>query len=133
MKNQELELIQQEINVAIAECLGKIERLSENEYREAMEKWESEPEHPHSSLTKPVRVRRLTEANYAGDMNAMAEARKTLTTKEEQDSYCLWLAKVVSGLVWSDHMNMNVVAWKFADSTAIQQAEAFLRTKGLWK
>jgi hypothetical protein len=41
-----------EMRIAMAESLGKVERLTDEQYAAVMKEWEDEPEHPHASLTR---------------------------------------------------------------------------------
>jgi hypothetical protein len=70
--------------------------------------------------------------DYLNDLNAMKEAKDTLTP-EQKDVFAGFLGKIVEyGRV--DFGAMQVIATtKILFSTAAQQAEAFLRTIGKWK
>lgn len=66
--------------------------------------------------------------DYLNDLNAMAEAEKTLPfPSQERDLYFLTLAEVVTGYRLSEFYSAVICA------PAAKRAEAFLRTKGLWK
>lgn len=58
------------------------------------------------------------QADYCGDLNAMHEAEKVLTTFDEWDIYCVHLGDTQPSC---------------AKATARQRAEAFLRTLGKWE
>lgn len=63
----------------------------------------------------------LQAPDYLNDLNAMHEAEKVLTTNDQVSNYENRLMEICGGYRRSLH------------STAAQRAEAFLRTKGLWK
>lgn len=56
--------------------------------------------------------------DYLNDLNAMHEAEKVLTRRQESD-YDTFLEGIVSGYMWQ--------------ATSEQRAEAFLDTLGLWE
>lgn len=61
--------------------------------------------------------------DYVHDLNAMADARKTLND-DQRVEFIDWLR--------SDS-NSYASLWDLADASAQKQAEAFLRTIGKWK
>ena len=69
--------------------------------------------------------------NYPEDLNAMHEAEKTL---EHPEAYASRLGPILLRDKAVSNMD-GTTAWHFAFShaTACQRAEAFLKTKGLWK
>lgn len=80
--------------------------------------------------------------NYPEDLNAVHEVEKTLSDKApehentERELYALELLKLVAtwkkeGFTWGDNCDSDY--YKVANATAHQRAEAYLRTKGLWK
>ena len=64
--------------------------------------------------------------DYCRDLNAMHEAEKVLTPKEE-DVYFFTLKHIAGDLIWYRTASRNYRA------TARQRAEAFLRTLGKWE
>lgn len=58
--------------------------------------------------------------DYLNDLNAMHEAEKVLTSLVDQLTYLHKLSPIKS-------------EWTLATSTALQRAEAFLRTLNLWR
>ena len=72
-----------------------------------------------------------TIPRYSTDLNAMNEAEKTLT---DRDAYLRELQTVTQ--TW-DHVDADGDEvdwfWELATATAIERAEAFLRTIGKWK
>ncbi|CAB4163606.1 hypothetical protein UFOVP811_43 [uncultured Caudovirales phage] len=64
--------------------------------------------------------------DYCADLNAMHEAEKVLTPKEE-GVYFFTLKHLVGDLIWHRDTCRNYRA------TARQRAEAFLRTLGKWE
>jgi hypothetical protein len=64
--------------------------------------------------------------NYPPDLNAMHEAEKGLT-KHQRFLYINALGVIVCG---NDHQPPT---WLMITATAVQRAEAFLRTLNLWK
>jgi len=102
--------------IAIAEACGWKQRADKSWH------WkDNHPEYP-GELIWPE------PPDYLNDLNAMHEAEKVLTP-EQRVKYSVHLAGVllIAGLDNDAHL-LNPVF-----STAAQRAEAFLRTKGLWK
>ena len=67
--------------------------------------------------------------DYLNDLNAMHEAEKVLTEKQQRD-YCFrLLLELVDGSVTND-LNDHFI---FIRATAAQRAEAFLKTLNLWE
>ena len=63
---------------------------------------------------------------YCTDLNAMHEAEKNLT---EWHKY----RYAINEIVWNQRDKKTGIAESIIHATARQRAEAFLRTKGLWK
>ena len=68
--------------------------------------------------------------NYHGDLNAMHEAEKTLGRKWMP--YVPMLARVIAEC-HDKHTKVSVPSSVLLSATAVQRAEAFLRTVGKWK
>lgn len=81
-------------------------------------------EYLHGS--EPVTIRKAEPQNYHGDLNAMRQARKTLT-EDQQEVYA---AQIVTMLGW-DRAKNNV--FRIADADSSVHAEAFLRVHNLWR
>lgn len=117
----------QEINIAIAEACG----------------W--------SRLKQPIRINRGYQGygnafwqnavgvpyiecpNYCNDLNAMAQAEKTLT-RDQWGDYCFWITERIDICQPVDHAAQTPEE-RFCTlhATARQRAEAFLKTLGKWK
>lgn len=70
--------------------------------------------------------------NYHSDLNACAELEKTLTTKEQRDSYVRYLYCIKNKAMPFE----ATVLWAQFDLVSViapQRLEAYLRVKGLWK
>jgi len=67
-----------------------------------------------------------TIPNYCGDLNAMRKARSKIPATQ-RDLYMNWLSRIVE----REH-RMATIGWLVLDATAIQHAEALLRTFGKW-
>lgn len=67
--------------------------------------------------------------NFLNDLNAMHEAEKTLIDWVE---YRINLSHVV-GIGYAPDLDICDDIKSFLSATAAQRAEAFMRTKGLWK
>lgn len=68
--------------------------------------------------------------DYLSDLNAMREARAILTP-DQQIQFSIFVGKSVTRM-----LRVNQAAWMdfcLIDATAECQAEAFLRTLGLWE
>lgn len=65
--------------------------------------------------------------NYCGDLNAMRKARSRIPVAL-RDLYMNWISRIVER-----ERRMATINWLVLDATAIQHAEAFLRTLGKWK
>jgi len=70
--------------------------------------------------------------DYCSDLNAMAEARKAafhgLKNVTHRVNFMVWLHRITE-----PEAATFGNPWKLVDSTARQQAEAFLRTFGKWR
>ena len=64
--------------------------------------------------------------DYCNDLNAMAEAEKVLSPRDE-GIYFLTLKQIVGDLIWHRDTCRNYRA------TARERAEAFLKTLGKWE
>jgi hypothetical protein len=102
-----------QINVAIAEACGWVDRGSFNESRPEDHKFKRRIRN-----TENYEWRWQHKFNYCNDLNAMHEAEATLT--EDQ----LWRM--------AREIERNDEQWYFR-ATARQRAEAFLRTVGKWE
>ena len=121
-------MINQEINIAIAEACGMLKRPAGQivEYRR--------PEPQSSGVFERVRfpdgsVRPCYVSdlpNYCNDLNAMNEAEKVLQI-QQTPHYVAHLQSICGSA------GANAVGWPYITATARQRAEAFLRVKGLWK
>lgn len=100
-----------EINEAIAKACGW--RWDVNDKKETY--W-FHPNKPFLSFTKPP--------DFCSDLNACHEAEKVLWT-DQIPKYCKFLWEAMAD---SPEANIGTI-----HATARQRAEAFLRTKGLWK
>lgn len=115
----------EQIRIAVAEVMGW--KLSPdrdrfgNQYYVLNEVYVKAGEFPISAKGLP---------NYPEDLNAMAEARKTLT-KDQMEAYHDNLHEVTSRN--HDGENDKVATMLMVDATARQRAEAFLRTLNKWK
>ena len=65
--------------------------------------------------------------NYCADLNAMHDAEESLSHNERVN----FLAHLESSVIGSEFLALR--HWPRVHATARQRAEAFLRTKGLWK
>lgn len=72
-------------------------------------------------------IRTNTLPDWPNDLNLMHEAEKKLNA-DEQRQYIDWL----DSIVWKQITN-QVHGFKRCHATAIQRAEAYLRTIGKWK
>jgi len=103
-----------EINIAIAEACG----------------WEPLPEgcfHPDNPIGQRL-------PNYTTDLNAMHEAEKVLSVKEELIRQCYLDNLCIATNGESAEMDGSYQeVWNMCHATARQRAEAFLRTIGKWK
>ena len=74
---------------------------------------------------------RRTFPDYCSDLNAMAGARKIafhgVKNVTHRTNFLVWLTRITK----TEKGNWDN-PWKLVDSTARQQAEAFLRTFGKW-
>ena len=66
--------------------------------------------------------------DYPHDLNAMAEARATLSASERIE-----YENVLCTIVCPKTAEHYTLLWPMLDANANQHAEAFLRVKGLWK
>jgi hypothetical protein len=106
----------EQINVAIAEACGWVDRGSFNESRPEDHKFKR-----RIGNTENYEWRWQHEFNYCTDLNAMHEAEKVLTKAQWED--------------FVEHLSNGFFsvsdAWKdVCHATARQRAEAFLRTLG---
>jgi len=62
--------------------------------------------------------------NYLNDLNAMHEAEKVLTEKQQED-YAFYLSEITTPITGE--------SWCIVHATASQRAETFLKTLDLWK
>lgn len=69
-------------------------------------------------------------ANYCGDLNAMHEAKKTMT-RVECDAYNTALVDLRSPPSWAPDSPHQSLRWSWGQPPRIE-AEAFLRAVGLW-
>lgn len=104
----------QNINMAIAECLGwefspSADRKTEFGWEAIPECWIAEDGTEHYVLS------------FADDLNAMNQAEATLTEDERSLTYLINLTTAIP-----DDTSRTY-------ATARQRAEAFLRTKGKWR
>lgn len=76
-------------------------------------------DYPYSSETKRM-------YDFCSDLNAMHEAEKVLTIRQEKN-YFANLTEIVGDLIWYRTVGKTYRA------TARERAEAFLRALGLWK
>ena len=68
--------------------------------------------------------------DYNSDLNAMADAEKTLKTEREQNCYTSNIAEVCYA---NYERRNNQVVFNQLTATAEERSEAFLRTIGSWK
>lgn len=102
----------QEINTAIAEACGwKPRHHAVGYYRDL-----------HTPFIESLH-------DYCNDLNAMHEAEKILSEKEQRDYSFRLLVALVDGSVTHD-LNDHFI---YLTATAAQRAEAFLRTLGKWE
>jgi hypothetical protein len=94
----------EQINIAIFEIFG----------------WKWEPEKNSFFHSENGRLKPKYAPDYCNDLNAMREAEMTLS-REVRNHYIDLL-----GDIYSD-------SWEFATATAMQRAEAFLKTLGKWE
>ena len=103
----------EQINIAIAEACGKplpLHRSSDPDRHEVFDnEWKVIPDYCH-------------------DLNAMHEAENVLSD-EETFKY----SEFVESICKPDNIHPWSWIWNAIHATARQRAEAFLRTKGLWK
>ncbi len=71
----------------------------------------------------PAGTQQRSLLNYCEDLNAMRDARSTLN-EVERTSYSMRLSAALG--------EPNTL-WPLLDASARQQAEAFLKVKGLWR
>jgi len=64
--------------------------------------------------------------DFFDNLNAMHEAEKSLSL-DERSIYWHWLAHI------TEKGRIATAAWLTTTATAPQRAEAFLRTKGMWR
>ena len=69
--------------------------------------------------------------DYCNDLNAMAEARKVVSPGEDALEYVRQLTKLLN-MPDVERYPLSA-AYACLNATAAQHAEAFLRTKGLWR
>lgn len=115
--------------VAIAQTRGW--KFSKNEYGAwfvtrpdgAMKSIPGTPEQAISPDFGPDILKPFGLPDYLNDLNAMAEARKTLTPEEQEDF-----------LKWLGYCGENDTSEVFGcvDASAAQQAAAYLKAKNLW-
>jgi hypothetical protein len=110
-----------QINVAIAEACGWVDRGSFNESRPEDHKFKR-----RIGNTENYEWRWQHEFNYCTDLNAMHEAEKVLKGYEQIATY-VWHLENRSG-DWSTDEHLMAT-----HATARQRAEAFLRTLGKWE
>jgi hypothetical protein len=70
--------------------------------------------------------------DYPNDLNAMHEAEKTLTTKEQQELYC-YLLSIRCQVREELNTLPKLSPFEFVSSESYQRAKAFLRTIGKLK
>lgn len=63
--------------------------------------------------------------DYLNDLNAMHEAEKVLSTAEQQSAFKGYLCSAIHSLCGTGDFS-------YIHATAVQRAEAFLRTVGKW-
>jgi hypothetical protein len=103
-----------QINVAIAEACGWVDRGSFNESRPEDHKFKR-----RIGNTENYEWRWQHEFNYCTDLNAMHEAENTLAG--QQFPAYAFVLNDIEGSLWGIR------------ATARQRAEAFLRTLGKWE
>jgi len=116
-----------EIRIAIAECLGKFEP---SKCKPSIEQLEAilENKSPLTVVTLEISGEIRACPDYPNDLNAMHEAINSLP-EELQFRFTEKLESVIKplcGKPWT-------WIWLCATATARQRAEAFLRTIGKWK
>lgn len=85
---------------------------------------------PDKILLEPAPI-----TNYFGGLNAIREAMATLT----EDEQLMFTHHVLCQTVWtgkypeSHKPSESEIRWALVNATAATLAEAFLRTKGLWR
>jgi len=74
--------------------------------------------------------------DWTEDLNAMHEAENTLS-QAQQENYSHTLLGLICDPVEVEYGPLNLTQadclWMILHATAAQRAEAFLRTKGLWR
>jgi hypothetical protein len=116
----------EQINVAIAEACGWVDRGSFNESRPEDHKFKR-----RIGNTENYEWRWQHEFNYCRDLNAMHEAEKLLDYQQAED-----FGDMMYNLCADENSEQdNPFPWRFAviHATARQRAEAFLRTLGKWE
>lgn len=103
--------------IAIAEAYG-FERIVS-----VVQAWKPRP-HP-VILEGYLNGKRIAVPDYLNDLNAMKEARKSLTTPWQKAEY----ARILKSLTWDSEQPEYCAM----DATAEQEAESFLKTLNLWK
>ena len=128
-------MTKEQINIAIAESQG----------------WKFVPSHDHEILGRAVpeywehdehsRIYNDHVADYCNDLNAIHEVIKTLDTKQQiqyADVLCRQTGKELldyTGCYYPGEnpiIDMEII-FLVHNSTALQRAEAYLRTIGKWK
>jgi hypothetical protein len=96
------------------------------------EKEAVEHEYPHRE--DPVTKERAPIPDYPNDLNAMREARKTITGPVLRAKYMNTLREIVGRRMPKNKVGSPLVSdYDCMDATANEHCEAFLRTFGLWK
>jgi hypothetical protein len=114
----------EQINVAIAEACGWVDRGSFNESRPEDHKFKR-----RIGNTENYEWRWQHEFNYCTDLNAMHEAEATLSVSCRMD-YPTVLLRVLFEL--DKYTWYATGGFTHITTTARQRAEAFLRTLGKW-
>ena len=122
-----------QIRITVAEAMGWTKReVFESSFRNPEEqvsrgmKWHD----PKGIVRYPP--------SFAEDLNACAEMRRTLTNDEREDFASCLEAICSAGQLSMAALDPHGVTdyaelFDILDATALQQCEAFLRVKGLWK
>lgn len=128
-----------QMRIKIAECCGWVwyqfkanDGSLFNQLIKGSEAWPTSKHFGGISIQRPDDSEHHASSapNYPSDLNAMAEARKMLKTYDEIREFFKHLETIVSGEQKGPGLYLH--PWVEINSTAEQQAIAFLKAKGIY-
>lgn len=123
MKNTQIKMSDQEINIAIAEACGWVERDEPKGSAAPKTWWHGPHRYPPNLMPVP---------DYCNDLNAMHEALELISQQCKDSDFWFFLRKIIgfpdAESDWDEYYYFQAI-----NATAHQRAEAFLRTIGKWK